>query len=120
MRKTIAALTLAVGFSIPMVAPAIAADLTNGSGQACTTAGQWHFVNNQTGGASAGTLTAVFSTAGGTITYITGPTSVLKSTQHFWVTTDGAATLVWASTDLPGRLQLSDFSCQPGGKDPKK
>lgn len=120
MRKTIAALALAVGFSIPMVAPAIAADLSNGSSQTCTSAGTWHFVNNQTGGAPAGVLTAVFSTSGGTATYSTGPTAVNAKTQHFYVTTDGAATLVSASTNLPGRLVLSDFTCNPGGKDPKK
>ena len=121
MRKSIAAVTLAVGFSIPMVAPAIAADLSNGSSQTCAGAGTWHFVNNQTGGAPAGVLTAEFSTSGGTISFSTGPSAVNARNQHFLVTTDGGATLVDASTNLPGRLVLSDFTCDGGGKkDPKK
>jgi hypothetical protein len=120
MRKSIAALTLVVGFSIPMVAPAIAADLSNGSSQSCAGAGRWHFVNNQTGGAATGVLTAVFSESGNTITYTTGASAVNSKTQHFNVTTNGGATLVGASTNLPGRLVLSDFTCEGGGKDPKK
>lgn len=88
--------------------PAIAAELSNAQGQSCGDAvGVWHFVNNQTGGAAAGTLTATFSD--GTV-WIVGPSKVNNSMQHFRV--ESAGTLLDASTDLPGRLVLSDFSCE--------
>ncbi len=87
--------------------PAMAANISNLSGQSCGGAfGTWHFVNNQTGGAPAGQLTATWST-GETCT--TGPSKVLGSTQHFNCTASG--TLQTASTNLPGKLVLSDFSC---------
>ena len=84
----------------------MAADLSNGSGQSCGTAtGVWHFVNNQTGGAAPGSLTATFTS--GTCT--TPPSAVNQNTQHFFCTASGA--LIDAETNLPGRLVLSDFSC---------
>lgn len=89
----------------------MAATLNNLQGQSCGSAtGTWHFVNNQTGGAAAGTLTATFSD--GTVC-ATGPSKVLSSTQHFYCTASG--TLTGASTNLPGRLVLSDFSCDGKG-----
>lgn len=88
--------------------PAVAATLSNGSGQSCgDDMGVWHFVNNQTGGAPAGTLSATFTD--GTVWNI-GPSKVLANTQHFIVESTG--TLVSAETNLPGRLVLSDFSCE--------
>ena len=88
--------------------PAVAATLSNGSNQSCGDAiGVWHFVNNQTGGASAGTLTATFSDGS---VWTVGPTKVLSSVQHFYV--ESAGTLQTASTNLPGRLVLSDFTCE--------
>ena len=87
---------------------ALAAVLSNLSGQSCGEfEGTWHFVNNQTGGAAAGSLTAYFDSAPGGITV--GPSSVLANTQHFYVIASGA--LLGAQTDLPGRLVLSDFTC---------
>ena len=87
--------------------PAVAATLSNGSGQSCGDAiGVWHFVNNQTGGAGAGTLTATFTD--GTV-WTVGASKVLSSVQHFYV--ESAGTLESATTNLPGRLVLSDFSC---------
>ena len=87
---------------------AFAADLSNASGQSCTGDGTWHFVNNQTGGAAAGLLTAMFDSGSqGPL----GPSAVNNRVQHFYVYTYGAATLLDAYTDLPGRLVLSDFSC---------
>jgi hypothetical protein len=68
--------------------------------------GTYHFVNNQTGGAEAGTLSATWD-SGNSCT--TGPYSVLGNTQHFSCTAMGALTA--ASTDLPGKLVLSTFSC---------
>jgi hypothetical protein len=88
--------------------PAVAATLSNGSGQSCGDAiGVWHFVNNQTGGAAAGTLNATFSDGS---VWNVAPSSVLQNTQHFYVESTG--TLVDATTTLPGRLVLSDFSCE--------
>lgn len=99
------AVTVLVGIS----SPAIAAELENGSGQTCApgAAGTWHFVNNQTDGAAAGVLNATFSD--GTVYVGVAPTAVNKNVQHFNVSAGG--TLVSASTNLPGRLVLSDFDC---------
>jgi hypothetical protein len=49
-----------------------------------------------------------------------GPSSINNSTQHFHVIASGD--LINASTDLGGKLVLSDFSCEGGGKEepPKK
>jgi hypothetical protein len=87
---------------------ASAANLSNLSGQSCGTfTGTWHFVNNQTGGvATPGTLNASWS-SGNTCTV--SASKVLANTQHFYCTASGQ--LLGASTNLPGRLQLSDFSC---------
>jgi hypothetical protein len=98
--------------------PAQAAVISNLSGQSCGDfSGTWHFVNNQTGGAPAGTLTATWS-SGDTCTV--GPSKVLATTQHFDCVASG--TLLSASTNLPGRLVLSDFTCEtkePPPCDPK-
>lgn len=75
-------------------------------------------MNNQTGGAPAGTLTATWS-SGNTCTV--AASRVNASNQHFYCTASG--TLVSASTNLPGRLVLSDYSCEskePPPCDPKK
>lgn len=77
-RKLIMLLGLAVALSS---SPALAANLSNGSGQTCTGSGTWHFVNNQTGGAPAGTLNATWS-GGDTCTVVAS--KVLGSTQHFY------------------------------------
>jgi hypothetical protein len=98
---------------------ALAVDIGNLSGQSCGDfSGTWHFVNNQTGGAGPGVLTASWS-SGDSCTV--GPSKVLANTQHFDCIASG--TLLSASTNLPGKLVLSDFSC--GSKeeppcDPKK
>ena len=110
-RKSLVSLVLAAGMAMAMTAPAHAADLTNLSGQHCDGGGTWHFVNNQTGGASlSGLLNVCFDPAPcGTAI----PASAInRNTQHFYVTTTASATLVGASTDLPGRLQLSDYTCE--------
>jgi len=98
--------------------PAHAVTISNLSGQSCGDfTGAWHFVNNQTGGAAAGTLTATWD-SGDTCTV--GPSKVLGNTQHFDCIASGG--LVSASTNLPGRLVLSDFTCAtktPPECDPK-
>lgn len=102
------------------VSTAMAASISNLSGQSCGAfTGTWHFVNNQTGGAPAGTLTAVWS-SGNTCTV--SASQVNPNNQHFLCTASG--TLLSATTNLPGRLVLSDFSCgdvkEPPPCDPKK
>ncbi len=93
---------------IGIASPAIAADLANGNGQSCGDGvGVWHFVNNQTGGAADGLLTATFSDG---VFSMVAPSKNTGSTQHFYVESTG--TLISASTNLPGRLVLSDFSCE--------
>jgi hypothetical protein len=105
--------------AVSVAGVAYAANIGNLSGQSCGDfSGNWHFVNNQTGGAPAGTLTALWS-SGDTCTV--SASKVLGSTQHFNCTASGALTS--ASTNLPGKLVLSDFSCdtkEPPPCDPKK
>lgn len=85
-----------------------AVNISNLSGQSCgNLSGTWHFVNNQTGGAPAGSLTATWS-SGDSCTV--GASKVSASNQHFYCTASG--TLASAATNLPGKLVLSDFSCQ--------
>jgi hypothetical protein len=86
----------------------LAATIDNLSGQSCGSGtGTWHFVNNQTGGAAAGQLTATWS-SGDTCTVTAS--KVLGNTQHFDCIASGQ--LLSASTNLPGKLVLSDFSCE--------
>jgi hypothetical protein len=93
--------------TLGMSSATIAATIENLSGQSCGGfSGTWHFVNNQTGGAGPGTLTATWS-SGDTCTV--SPSKVLCNTQHFNCVASG--TLLSASTNLPGRLVLSDFTC---------
>jgi hypothetical protein len=97
----------------------LAAQMDNLNGQTCgTNSDTWHFVNNQTGGAAAGTLTAGWSSGN---TCVVGASKVLGNTQHFYCTATG--TLASASTNLPGRLVLSDYTCEDIKEppcDPKK
>lgn len=90
-----------------------AAVLSNGSGQTCDGTALWHFVNNQTGGAAAGTLDACFSS--GCVTGVQ-PSAVNQNAQHFNVT--AAGTLISAESTLPGKLVLSNFTCQPKEEPP--
>lgn len=101
----VAGATLAL---VTISSPAVAATISNAHGQSCGDAiGTWHFVNNQTGGATAGTLNATFSDGS---VWNVGPRSVNQNTQHFYVESTG--TLVTATTTLPGKLVLSDFTCE--------
>ena len=108
-------LLVAVLILVAAVTTVLAAEIGNLSGQSCgDIIGTWHFVNNQTGGAPAGTLNATWSS--GDVAFNVGPTKVLGNTQHFIVTASG--TLLSASTNLPGKLVLSDFSCDDVKKTP--
>ena len=112
MRKSrIGALVSALALMMAMTIPAGAADLhTPHVGSSCGAGevGVWHFVNNQTGGAAAGVITASFD--GGAVLAVQGADKVNQNNQHFTIT--GGTTLDGASTNLPGRLVLSDFTCE--------
>jgi hypothetical protein len=115
MRKFLVVVGLLGALAIPVAAPG--AVLENGAGTTCESGvGTWNFVNNQTDGAGAGTLTVFFDnepfpppTQFGPI----GPTVVNKNVQKFTLFTNNRATLVSASTNLPGRLVLESVRCAP-------
>jgi hypothetical protein len=96
---------------------AVAADLANLSGQSCgDDDGVWHFINNQTGGAQlAGTINALFTSGLCTV----DASKVNNNTQHFFCA-GYSGTLLGASTNLPGRLVLSDFTCTKKDEEPPK
>jgi polyisoprenoid-binding protein YceI len=94
---------------------AYAATLSNADGQTCADGGTWHFVNNQIDGATTGTLTANFS--GGLQIVDSTPDKVNAGTIHWTIEAEG--TLLSGSSNLPGRLVLSDFTCEKKEEDPK-
>jgi hypothetical protein len=105
---------LLAALAIPVAAPG--AILEKGAGTTCASGvGTWNFVNNQTGGAAAGTLTVFFDTEEfGVIQFgPIGPTAVNKSVQKFTLFTNNRATLVSGSTNLPGKLVLESMGCAP-------
>ena len=110
MKKRMSLLTVvfAVAGMIGMALPAAAADLhTPQADTSYCTYGVYHFVNNQTGGEqTAGEIEVEFS--GGTETATAS--KVNRNVQHFYVM--GAGKLIDASTDLDGRLVLSDWECK--------
>ena len=94
--------------------PVMAADLANFENQSCGDAtGDWHFVlNNIPGGYGLGTLTAAFTEEPFTCKDVgnyPGKTKD-KSMQHFYCKGFPGA-LQSASTDIPGNLRLSDWTC---------
>ena len=115
MRKYLAAAGITAALVIP--AAASGAVLEKGAGTTCASgAAEWTFVNNKTEGAAAGTLTVFFDnepfpppTQFGPI----GPTVVNKSAQRFTLFTNNRATLLSASTTLPGKLVLENVRCVP-------
>jgi len=119
MNRQILGLFVFIGLALMLAAgpvPAQAATISNLSGQSCGDfTGAWHFVNNQTGGAPAGTLNATWSSGD---TCSVSPSKVLANTQHFDCIASGA--LLSASTNLPGRLVLSDFTCETKEPPPPK
>ena len=100
---------VALSTGAPVVAEAATLANLSSPAQTCgTSSGVWHFVNNQTGGAAAGSLSALFTGPNSGCT--TGPRlPVNASVQHFYCT--AAGTLFGAATNLPGRLVLSDYTC---------
>jgi hypothetical protein len=112
-RNIVTAVALASGV---IAGSAVAATISNLSGQSCgNLTGTWHFVNNQTGGAAPGQLTASWS---GGDTCTVGAAAVNANMQHFYCTASG--TLTGASTNLPGRLVLSHFTCESKEEPPKE
>ncbi|MCW5636113.1 MAG: hypothetical protein KIT17_22445 [Rubrivivax sp.] len=115
-------LGVAGAVAVVVTTAAYAANISNLSGQSCGAfTGTWHFVNNQTGGAAPGQLMATWSSGD---SCVVSASKVSGSNQHFNCTASG--TLLSASTNLPGKLVLSDFSCStkepppPPPCDPKK
>lgn len=114
-RSRIGALVSALALMMAMTIPAGAADLHEPhKGSSCGPGeiGVWHFVNNQTGGAPQGTITAIFD---GNVVVMKSADKVNKNNQHFTITgAEGSpyTSLVNASTNLPGKLVLSDFTCE--------
>jgi hypothetical protein len=106
MKKHFLAASVAVALGIASSA-ALAASLANLSGQSCGDfTGTWHFVNNQIpAGSGTGTMTATWTTG----SCVVQASKINSSTQHFYCTASG--TLTGASTNLGGKLVLSDFSC---------
>ncbi len=111
MRRASTAITFVVALMMVMAFPATAADLHEPhEGTSCPEGyvGTWHFVNNQTGGEQEpGTLIAIFDSG----VVIVGAEKVNRNVQHFYVD-DIGRTLEDASTDLDGRLVLSDYECR--------
>jgi hypothetical protein len=114
MLKLLAAAGFVLALAIPVAAPG--AVLEKGAGTTCASGvGTWNFVNNKTDGAAAGTLTVFFDLEelGVTLFGPIGPTVVNKSVQKFTLFTNHRATLVSASTNLPGKLVLESMGCAP-------
>lgn len=106
--------------ALVVVPVALPATLSNAKGTtSCDGVSIWHFVNNQTGGATEkGNITVFFS---GGVTVTAQASSVNNNTQHFFVETTGTVTLLDAVTDLQGRLVLSGpVNCDDGKKGGKK
>jgi hypothetical protein len=117
MRKFFALGALLLALAIPAVAYAATLDTSKFGdliGQCSGGTATYHFVNNQLGnpGVPDGTLTYSFS--GHPANQTTGPSMNNGPTQHFLVTSSG--TLLSASTNLGGKLVLSDVTCKKGKK----
>ena len=115
MRKRHVVSAIAFALAMALSIPAGAADLHEAHvGTACPEGqtGTWHFVNVQTDGAAAGTLE--YSLDGGAVAGSVGAYKVNPNMQHFLVV--GGNTLDSASTNLPGKLVLSDYTCEGGKK----
>jgi hypothetical protein len=117
MRKVLAVGAL-VAAMLVMAVSAFAADLQNGFGAGCPTGqtGTFHFVNNQSGTTTKGTIVVEFS--GGVFVTQLADKVTPGGTQHFFVNAEG--TLVDASTNLAGNLVLSGPVECSGGKKGKK
>jgi hypothetical protein len=122
MKPTWQSIAAAAATALGLVGVADAATIGNLSGQSCGAGtGTWHFINNQSGTTSVGTLSATWS-SGNTCT-VNSSKITPNGTHHFYCTASG--TLLAASTNLNGKLVLSHFTCEdikepPPPCDPKK
>lgn len=110
MRKYVVFAGVLAALAIPASAIAVSLHPPHvGSGCGPGEIGTFHFVNNQLGnpGLPNGVLTYSFN---GGSSGSTGPSMNNGPTQHFIVSSTG--TIASASTNLPGKLVLSDFSCK--------
>lgn len=117
-RRLIVTLAMTFALSVVMAVPVGAADLHDAHEDTQATCGEgylsvWHFVNNQTQRSAAGALDVDFSD--GNLTGV-APDKVNRNVQHWTVRAGGNAKLFDASTNLPGRLVLSDLSCEEDKK----
>ena len=112
----VTALSVGLAFTAGSSFASAVTQLHNGHGTRCDGEGDWHFVNNQTDGASSpGTIYVTFSC--GTASDLAD--KVNKNVQHFNIETSGDCVLEGAYTNLPGRLVLSDYSCDKKEEPPK-
>jgi hypothetical protein len=116
MRKIVTLLGLVVALAVPTVA--LAATLETGKfgdlieeGEKCPYGAWYHFVNNQTGGATTGSLTATFTNPADTETV--GPWAVNQNVIHYYVWGEGELTGATSSNNgsSDGKLVLSHIGC---------
>jgi hypothetical protein len=109
IKKTLMVAALSMGLAFT-AGSSFAAELSNGIGTRCIGIGDWHFVNPQTGlDAPQGTITVDLGSCG---TVSASSDQVNNRMQHFRLTgIAGDCTLLGASTDLDGKLVLSDYDC---------
>lgn len=123
MRRSSLGLAMMLAVFMTMVFPAVAAELHEpheGTDAMCASDedGMWHFVNNQTNGATSGYIVVEF--AGTTVSQ--DADKILRNTMHFTVV--GPDELITAttytdagmSTQVDGKLVLSDYACEKKAK----
>lgn len=111
MKKRLSTLILAFGLTMALSIPAVAADLHGPHvGTECVDGfASLHFVNNQTDGANwTGTITVDFIDG---LQVVQASDQVNRNMQHFRVFNPSGTVLAGASTNLPGNLVLSDYTC---------
>jgi len=111
MRKRFTPLVLVFGLAMALSIPAVAADLHGPHvGTECADGfASLHFVNNQTNQTEwTGTITVDFNVGP---QVVQAADKVNRNVQHFWVFNPSGTELTGASTDLPGNLVLSDYTC---------
>jgi hypothetical protein len=111
-RKLVVAVAAAAALAVPMAG--ISASLTNGNNDTCGAGavGSFHFVNNHTAGATAGTLMVTFQVGNSLMTVTNDDPKVNKNVLMWDVQAPSGAVLVDAdSGSVPGKIVLSGLSC---------
>jgi hypothetical protein len=106
MRKFILLVVALVALAIPATAVAVTLHEPH-EGLGCEGGGTFHFVANQLGGATTGTLDATFSS--GDVIIDMSPTHTTRGTLHW--TLEASGTVTSAESSVGGKLVLSDFEC---------